>query len=76
MYVSRKLEEVHQELDLLAGQGETAGFLANAETTQKISGLVEDIREVMMDYQVRALTHPFLLPSLTNAPDLVATRHL
>ena len=56
MYVSRKLEEVHQELDLLAGQGKTAGFLANVESAQRINGLVEDIRQVVMDYQVRALT--------------------
>ena len=61
MYVCRKLEEVHQELDLLAGQGKTAGFLANAESAQRINGLVEDIRQVMMDYQVRALTRSFLL---------------
>ena len=61
MYISRKLEEIHQELDLLGGQGETAGFLANAENAQRISGIVEDIREVMMDYQVRALTHSFVL---------------
>ena len=57
MYVPRKLEEIHQELDLLAGQGKTAGFLANTENTQKINGLVEDVRQVMMDYQVRASTH-------------------
>ena len=76
MYVSRALEEIHQELDLLAGQGKTAGFLANAENTQKINGLVEDIRQVMMDYQVRASTYTFLLPCLTNVLDFAATRHL
>ena len=76
MCVSRKLEEIRQELDLLAGQGKTAGFLANTENTQKIGGLVEDVRQVMMDYQVRALTHPFLLPCLTNVPDFTATRYL
>ena len=56
MYASRKLEEVHRELDLLAAQGKTAGFLSSAESAQRINGLVEDIREVMMDYQVHALT--------------------
>ena len=76
MYISRKLEEIHRELDLLAGQGKTSGFLANAETAQKISGLVEDIREVMMDYQVRALTLSLLSPCLTNAPDFATTRYL
>ena len=76
MYVSRKLEEVRQELDLLAGQGKIAGFLTNAENTQRISGLVEDIRQAMMDYQVRALTRSFLLPWLTNVLDLIATSYL
>ena len=76
MPVSRKLEEIHQELDLLAGQGKTAGFLTNTENTQKINGLVEDIRQVMMDYQVGALSHPFSLPRLTNVLDFVATRYL
>ena len=76
MCVSRRLEEIGQELDLLAGQGKTAGFLANSETAQRISGLVEDIRQMMADYQVRALTHPFLLPCLTKVLDLITTRYL
>ena len=76
MYISRKLEEVRQELDLLAEQGKIAGFLANAENTQRISGLVEDIREVMMDYQVCAMARSFFLPCLTNVLDLIATRYL
>ena len=59
MWISRKLEEIHHELDLLAGQGKVVGSLANAKTAQQINGLVEDIREVMMDYQVRVLTRPF-----------------
>ena len=75
-YVSRKLEEIHQELDLLASQGKTAGFLANTENTQRINGLVEDIRQVMMDYQVRALTYSFLLPCLMDALDFVTTGYL
>ena len=76
MCVSRKLEEIHQELDLLAGQGKTAGFLASSENTEKIGGLVEDVRQVMMDYQVCALTRPFLLLCLTDVLDFIATRYL
>ena len=76
MYVCRKLEEVDQELDLLAGQGKTAGFLTNAESAQRINGLVEDIRQVMMDYQVRALTRSSLMSCLTNVVDFTATRYL
>ena len=76
MHVSRKLEEIHQELDLLAGQGKTAGFLANTENTQKINGLVEDIRQVIVDYQVGVMAHSLLLPYLTNTLDFTATRYL
>ena len=76
MWISRKLEEIHQELDLLAGQGKTAGFLANSETAQRINGLVEDIRQVMMDYQVCALTRSFSLLYLTNMLDFIAARYL
>ena len=54
MGITRKLEYVDQELALLAGKGKAAGFLANTENAQRINGLVEDIREVMMDYQVCA----------------------
>jgi len=52
MGLVRKLEDVHQELALLAGQGKVTEFLANAENAQRIDDLVEDIRQVMMDYQV------------------------
>ena len=75
MGIVRKLKEVDQELALLAGQGKVVGFLANTETAQKINDLVEDIREVMMDYQVRASSNPFL-PSLMNVLDLTATGYL
>ena len=76
MYVSRNLEEIHQELDLLARPGKTVGFLANAKSAQRIGGIVEDIRQVMMDYQVGVLTHSFLLLRLTNVSDFIATRYL
>jgi hypothetical protein len=69
------LEDVHQELSVLAGQGKVVGFLANTENAERINDLVEDIRQVMMDYQVCALNNSFL-PCLMNVLDLVATRHL
>ena len=54
MGIGRKLDDVDRELALLAGQGKVVGFLANTENAQRINGLVDDIREVMMDYQVCA----------------------
>ena len=69
------MEDVGQELALLAGQGKAAGFLANTENAQRINGLVEDIREVMMDYQVCA-SNALFFPYLINVLDLVATRYI
>jgi hypothetical protein len=52
MGIARKLEDVHQGLALLAEHGKVAGFLANTENAQRIDDLVEDVRQVMMDYQI------------------------
>jgi len=75
MGIARKLGDVDEELALLAGQGKVVGFLANTENAQRINNLVEDIREVMMDYQVCA-SNTLFFPYLMNAVDLVATRYL
>ena len=53
MGINRKLEDVRQDLTLLAKQGKVTGFLTNVENERKINDLVEDIRDAMMDYQVR-----------------------
>ena len=37
----------------MAAQKDIAGFLNNADNAQKLNNLVEDIREAVMDYQVR-----------------------
>ena len=37
-------------------QGKVAGFLNNAKDAEALTGLAEDIRDAMMDYQVCALT--------------------
>ena len=37
----------------MAAQGGIAGFLNNADSAQKLNDLVDDIREAVMDYQVR-----------------------
>jgi hypothetical protein len=75
MGITRKLEEVHQDLTQLIGQGMVVGFLTNTKNTQRINGLVEDIREVMMDYQVCMLNYLFLI-YLMFVLDLTTTRHL
>ena len=51
--VIRKLEGVRHALDLMAAQKDIARFLSNTENAQKLNDLVDDIREAVMDYQVR-----------------------
>ena len=52
MGICRKLEDIRQDLALLGEQGKTKGFFNNVENADKLSGLVEDVRDAMMDYQV------------------------
>ena len=40
-------------MDQVAAQKDIAQFLNNADNAQKLNDLVEDIREAVMDYQVR-----------------------
>jgi len=73
--IARKLGDVHQDLVPLAEQGNIVGFLTSAENVQRINGLVEDIREALMDYQVCVLNY-LPPPCSTLVLDLVATRYL
>ena len=50
--LARKLEDILQELTLLERRGKVTRFLNSARDVDKLSGLVEDIRDAMMDYQV------------------------
>jgi len=47
-------------------QGDIAQFLSNAENAQKLNDLVDDIREAVMDYQVRT-SEGLSLSMLTSA---------
>ena len=51
--IVRKLEDVLQELEPLVSQGKVEGFFNNVKNADKLGGLVEDIRDAVMDYQVR-----------------------
>jgi len=48
----RKLGDVLQDLILLEQRGKITQFLNSAEDVKKLSGLAEDIRDAMIDYQV------------------------
>ena len=50
--IDRKLEDALRELQPLVEQGDVAGFFNNVKNADKLSGLAEDIRDAMIDYQV------------------------
>ena len=52
MRIIRKLEDIYQSLTQLSEQGRAMELLTDAKNAQKVNSLVEDIREVLMDYQV------------------------
>ena len=52
MGIDRELEVAYQSLTLPAEQGKVLEFLTNAENTQRINGLVDDIHRALMEYQV------------------------
>ena len=73
--IGRKLNDVLEELKLLEKQGKIKGFFTNAENADKLTGLVEDIRDAVMDYQVCGQSNP-IFPSLRPISDFVAAGHL
>lgn len=50
--IARKLQGVYQHLTPLSEQGNIEGFFNNVENADQLRGLVEDIRDAIMDYQV------------------------
>ena len=51
--MDRKLQDVGRDLVALEKQGKVEGFFNNTENAGKLSGLVEEIRDAMIEYQVR-----------------------
>ena len=50
--MNRKLRDVGRDLVPLKKQGKVEGFFNNSENAGKLSSLVEEIRDAMMEYQV------------------------
>jgi len=73
--MDRKLQDVLQDLAILQEQGKIEGFVKNAENASRLGGLVDEIRDTMMEYQVRASNYSSL-PYLKFALDFIATRYL
>ena len=70
----RKLGSIHRELALLGEQGKSKGFFNNVENSGKLGGLVEDVRDAIMDYQVCAAINSSFLCLIFV--DCVATGHV
>ena len=73
--ICRKLEVIRRDLALLGEQGKIGGFFNNVENADMLGGLVEDVRDAMMDYQVRG-PGDLSFSSLIFLLDIVATRHI
>jgi hypothetical protein len=58
----------------MAKQGNIEGFFSNLENADRLNGLVEDIRNAMLDYQVCLEDAP--LAPLTFALDFSTARYL
>lgn len=56
-------------------QGRVAGFFSNVHNLDKLDGLINDVRDAIMDYQV-CMPNCSPLPCLTVALDFIATRSL
>jgi hypothetical protein len=52
--ICRKLQGACKALALLGEQGKVKGFFNNVANADRLSGMVEDIRDAMIDYQVCA----------------------
>ena len=68
--IRRKLQDVLRDLAPLEKQGKIEGFVSNTENATQLGGLVESIRDSMMEYQVRPSN-----PSSQAASDISARLH-
>ena len=74
--MSRKLETVRRGLDLLAEQGKVEGFFKNVGNANQLSGLLEDVRDAMIEYQVRIPPNHMSLQYLMFESDFIATGYI
>ena len=73
--MDRKLEYIHDYLTPWAEKGKVEGFHSNVGDAMKPGGLLEDIRDAVLEYQVRtSVNHP-ALQCLMFGPDFIATRY-
>ena len=71
----RKLKGIAGALEQLEKQSKAEGFFNNVKNAEELGGLVDDIRDAVIEYQVCSLSSHTLL-DLISVPDIVATRYL
>ena len=76
MEMARKLEGICSDLTPLAEQGKVEGFLNNVGNADKLGGLLEDLRDAMMEYQVCTSPDYLALQPLIFKPGFIATGYL
>ena len=54
-------------------QGKVKGFFDNVKNSDQLGSLVDDIRDAMIEYQVRSLSSHPVPPRLISAPDIATT---
>ena len=74
--MTRKFECIRQDLTTLTEQGTVKGFLKNVRNADKLGGLLEDIRDAMMEYQVWVLFNYLVLQHLMFEPGFIATGYV
>ena len=72
----RNLEDVLRELGPLAMQGKVEGFFNNIKNADKLGGLVESVRDAVMDYQVVIVRVNLRSRWLISISGSATTRHL
>ena len=73
--IRRKLQDVLRDLAPLKRQGKVEGFFNNTENAAQLGGLVEGIRDAMMEYQVCG-SYYSSPPRLIFLSDIAATGNL
>ena len=74
--MSRKLQTAHQDLSQLAEQGKIEAFLKNVGNADRLGGLLEDVRDAMIEYQVCISPNHMTCRRLIFESDLIATGYL
>ena len=70
------MDAVCNDVTILAEQGKVKGFFNNVGNATKLGGLLEDIRDAMMEYQVCISPNYLVFQYLIFKPDFIATRYL